>query len=156
MKQSTTPSQDWTIAKLEAMDEAESDQRMKPLADPNVQALVLSIAERQLAEMRSEERAIAEADCGNIEPLRKLHPALVKFLCLPKLKRGQHFKPFGGQWDEEVRVRCALADIPRIKAIWKANGFSYRRNTAIEIAAERWKVSVNAVRKGIPRKNAGR
>jgi hypothetical protein len=155
MKQSTTPSQNWTIAKLDAMDEERFDREMAPLADPNVQAVVVGLAERHLAEMRSEERAIAEADCGNMRPLRKLYPQLERFLQPPKLKRGQHLKPFGGQWDEEARVRCALADLPRIKAIWKANGFSYRRNTAIEIAAERWKVSVNAVRKRNPKKERG-
>jgi hypothetical protein len=64
-----------------------------------------------------------------------------------------------GHWrpGRQMRILGALADMRyRIKAIWKTNGIKYRRDTAIEIAAKRWKVSENDVRKGIPKKNAGR
>ena len=56
------------------------------------------------------------------------------------------------QWDRNLRIWWALADLPRIRAICKANAFSCRRDTAISIAARRWKVTENDVRKGIPRK----
>jgi hypothetical protein len=61
----------WVIAKLEVLDEEQSDQKMKLLADPNVQAHVRGLVERQLTELRSKERAIAEADCGNMQPLQE-------------------------------------------------------------------------------------
>jgi hypothetical protein len=64
----------WVIAKLDAMDEEQFDQKMMLLADPDVQVRVLEIAERQLTELRSKERAIAEGDCGNMKPLRSSNP----------------------------------------------------------------------------------
>ena len=147
----------WVIAKLEAMDEERLDQKMKLLADPDVQAHVLDLVERQLAELRSEERALAEADCGNIEPLRKLDPKKARFLFPPELKPWQRFKPFGGQWDAEARLRCARADIPRIREISKAAYGSNRLEgelAAEKIAADRWGISVNTIRSGFPSKAA--
>jgi hypothetical protein len=135
---------DWTIAQLDARDKAFSD-GLRP-SPSTVRTFAF------------DHRAIAEADCGNYEPLRKLYPRLARHLNPPKLKRGQRLKkPFrwdlpAHQWDRNLRIWWAIADLPRIRAIWKANGFSCRRDAAIEIAAERWEVSENDVRKGIPRK----
>ena len=116
---------DWVIAKLEAIDEEQFDRKIKAAVDPdpNVQAYMRTLVKRQLAELRTEERAIAEADCGNMKPLQRLYPQLERFLQPPKLKRGQHFKPLGGQWDLQAQIRHARADIP-------ASGRSGKPNTA--------------------------
>jgi hypothetical protein len=111
-------------------------------------------AEKTLSE---EERAKAEAEGGNYEPLRKLYPQLARHLNPPKLRSGQRFKPFGSHWDMEMRIVGARSDVYRIRAIWKAAYGKTNRpkdhdQLALKIAAERWEITANAVRKGVSRK----
>ncbi|MFZ1148380.1 MAG: hypothetical protein WAR76_01450 [Xanthobacteraceae bacterium] len=149
--------QAWTLAQLDAMDKAvarEEDLKNLPMIGvPNRPW----VTKPKLADLQPKERAIAEADYyGNIEPLRKLYPELARFLFPPKLKPGQHFKPFGDgdQWDLRARLRGARADMSRIRAIWKAayDGKCNRSGsqmTAADIAAKRWGVPANTVRSGL-------
>jgi hypothetical protein len=147
----------WVLAQLEAMDAAVMTEEAisKPLDQRyHPPKYLRMLAEPKLADLGSEERAIAEAKCGNMEPLRKLYPQLAEFLARPKLKRGEHFEPFNPQWDAKARIRAARADANRIKALWKAayNGRCNRDSelgqiTAVEIAADRWGISVNAILK---------
>jgi hypothetical protein len=140
---------DWVIAKLDAAIEEESDARNRLLLDPNVQACMHKIIDKQLAELRSEEHALAEAHRGNMEPLRKLRPQYEPFLRPKKLKRGEHFEKASKL---QLLVKLARADVRRIKELWKAE-YKGKRNrlegqiTAVEIAAERWGISVNAILK---------
>lgn len=89
--------------------------------------------------------ALKEAKRGNIEPLRDVYPDLVPFLHPPKRRRGQRFpkaKPY--------RLQCAVADVSRIRDLWRRHfGRVKRRHdelSAEEIAAERHKVDVEKVR----------
>ena len=153
----------WVIAKLDAMDEAALaasgfDETMKPLLshfdDPNVRACFKALVDKQLRELRTSEFAIAQAWRGNMEPLRRLYPDLKPFLQRPNLDRGEHFEKAS---DLQLRIEQAREDVRRIREIWKAayNGKCNRPEgqiTAVEIAAKRWGISANALRKGIPKK----
>jgi hypothetical protein len=153
---------DWVIAKLDAEDHEASgfDEAMKPLlsGDPNVLACLRALVAKQLGEIRTPEFAIAQAKRGNIEPARHLLEKkqlapLAQLLQPPKFKRGKYLR----KAYKQSLIEGALADLPRIRAIWKAayNGKCTRPEgqiTAVEIAAKRWGVSANALRKGIPKK----
>jgi hypothetical protein len=122
---------DWTVTQLEWGDRA---YRGKP-PDPGF---------RRLFDFWE---AIAEANCGNMEPLRKLHPELAT---LPPPKINKRFQP-GRQW----RILCARGEARyRIKTIWKDNGIKYQREMAIKIAAEPWGIQADAIRKGLPSESA--
>ena len=77
---------------LASADEKEFDAKIRLLLDPNVQACIHEISRKQLAELRSEEHAIAEAYRGNMEWLLKRHPQYKNKRPLrpPKLKHGEH------------------------------------------------------------------
>jgi hypothetical protein len=93
------------------------------------------------------EQAIEQADKGNIEPLRRLFPPeLARFLHLPKLKRGKRFPKHG----KNDRVGKAVADVKLIRALWMTHYGKKNRPkndlvTAVQIAADRWKVDANTV-----------
>jgi len=111
--------------------------------------------ERGLAKTQEwlRELALQQAEQGNLEPLRKLHPGLARFINKPLLKRGEHFgKKLS---DDPVALRCrleeALAELPRVRAIWKKHyGKTNRQGgqlTAEEIVAARWGLDEEEVRK---------
>ena len=121
--------------------------RFRLLLDPNVQACIHEISRKQLAELRSEEHAIAEAYRGNMEWLLKRHPQYKNKRPLrpPKLKHGEHREKAS---ELQLLIKLARDDTPRIKALWKAeyDGKCHRPQgqiTAIEIAAYRWGIAVN-------------
>jgi hypothetical protein len=91
--------------------------------------------------------ALQAAEQGDIEPLRRLHPHLAKFLHLPKLKHGTHFKD-----PAKIRLRNARADVQRIREIWQRDYGKTNRPrgqlTAEEIVAERWNLTPEEVRRG--------
>jgi hypothetical protein len=91
-----------------------------------------------------EELALQQAGQGNLEPLRKQHPRLARFINLPRLKRGEHFKkkPPTGHLTPHCRLEEALFELPRVRAFWKEHYGKTNRPkgqlTAEEIVAERW------------------
>jgi hypothetical protein len=91
--------------------------------------------------------ALQAAEQGDIRPLRKKYPHLAPFLHLPKLKRGEHFKEPAKIW-----LRHAREDVQRIRAIWRKHFGKVNRPrgelTAEEIAAERWNLTPDEVRRG--------
>ena len=102
--------------------------------------------DRGLAKAREwqEELALQQAEQGNLEPLRKQYPRLARFINLPRLKRGEHFKkkPPTDHLAPHCRLEEALFELPRVRAFWKKH---YRKTnrpkgqlTAEEIVAERW------------------
>jgi hypothetical protein len=84
---------------------------------------------------------------GKMEPLRALHPDLAPYLHPRKRGRGEH-KGRARGW----AIQQAVADVARIRAVWKANFRKWKRSDglAVELAAERWKLDeddlVNALR----------
>jgi len=96
---------------------------------------------------KAERRAIEEAEHGNIEPLRNAHPHLASFLHLPQRKRGQRFPKVN---DKLMR---AVADVSRIRGLWKRHFGRVKRQrgelSAEEIAAERYKLDVEKVRRAV-------
>lgn len=93
-----------------------------------------------------EDVALQFAEGGDVEPLRKMFPKHARFINLPKLKRGEHFKDA-----TEVWLQRALEDVPRIRDIWREYFGKTNRPrgelTAEEIAARRWHLSSDEVRK---------
>jgi hypothetical protein len=98
--------------------------------------------------------AIDAAAHGDIGPLRqevaKLDLRYRRYVNLPRLKRGQHFKkrpPFDARqyWLEEARK-----ELPRVRAIWKKHySKTYRpagQIGAVDIVAARWGVAAGALR----------
>ena len=67
---------------------------LKNKGDDGFARIDLRRKNRILAKTRKwhEDLALEEAERGNIEPLRKLFPRYARFINLPSLKRGQHFK----------------------------------------------------------------
>ena len=101
---------------------------------------------RGLAKERKwrEERALQQAEQGNLEPLRKQYPGLARFINRPRLKRGEHFKkkPPTDHLTPHDRLKEALFELPRVRAFWKKHYGKTNRPqgqlTAEEIVAERW------------------
>jgi hypothetical protein len=93
-----------------------------------------------------EDVAVQAAEECDLEPLRRQFPKHARFINPPKLKRGEHFKDA-----TEVWLQRALEDVPRIRAIWKKHYGKTNRPrgelTAEEIAAERWNLLPDEVRK---------
>jgi hypothetical protein len=87
---------------------------------------------------------IAQADRGNIEPLRKLFPQIpVRFIRLPARKRPSRHR----RWDP---VGGAVKDVARIRALWKKNFGRVNRArgdlvSAEQIAADRWEVHIDTL-----------
>jgi hypothetical protein len=102
--------------------------------------------DRGLAKAREwqEELALQQAEQGNLEPLRKQYPRLARFINLPRLKRGEHFKkkPPTDHLTPHCRLEEALFELPRVRAFWEKHyGKTNRPSgqlTAEEIVAERW------------------
>jgi len=65
------------------------------------------------------EEAKAQARLGDLEPLRRLYPEILEFLCVPKLKPGQH-RPVNNN-DEYYRLRAAIDDVHIVRNIWAKN-----------------------------------
>jgi hypothetical protein len=91
-------------------------------------------------------QAIEQADQGNIEPLRRLLPEYARFLCRPKQGRGKRFP----KDEKNDRVGRAVDDVTLIRALWQQHYGRKNRPkndpvTAEQIAADRWKVDVEAV-----------
>jgi len=70
-------------------------------------------------------RALAAADCGDIQPLREAFPRLAKFLHLPKLHRGETFRrkqrkqrDIALDTDENNRLYVARVMTKRIQLLW--------------------------------------
>jgi hypothetical protein len=109
----------------------------------------LTIGKRAAAKYREllEQRAIEE---GDIEALRQLHPKLVRFLNLPP-QRGRPKKIGHDPWSKQNRLADAIAELPRIRAIWKKNYDRSNRPsgaiTAEKITAERWGLTEDDVKK---------
>jgi hypothetical protein len=108
---------------------------------------VHDVSEREFIEHQSRDRteekldkyfndvAIAEADYGDIEPLRQRYPQLARFLFAP-IKRKK--RPKGD------KVAMAVAVLPYIREIWKREYGRWKRPrgevSAIEVAAVLWGV----------------
>jgi hypothetical protein len=127
-----------------------------PHSDKEQRKRKLTIGRRVLAKDRkySEALALEEAESKNLEPLRRLHPDHARFINRPPLaKRSDHFKKAINHdlLTPEDRLQEALAELPRIRAIWKKHypGRSNSRSgelTAAKIAAERWGLTEDDVR----------
>jgi hypothetical protein len=89
---------------------------------------------------------ISSAEDGDIEPLRRALPHLARFLHLPKQPNGVR-RPMDDEYGDRVRV--AVNDVTRIRALWQRRHHKKNRPkgqvTAEEIAAERWRVNVEDV-----------
>jgi hypothetical protein len=103
--------------------------------------------DRGLAKERKwqEEWALQEAEQGNLEPLRKQHSGLARFINRPRLEKpGKHFKkkPPTDPLTPHCRLKEALFELPRVRAFWKKHYGKTNRPkgqlTAEEIVAERW------------------
>jgi hypothetical protein len=102
--------------------------------------------DRGLAKERKwqEEWALQQAEQRNLEPLRKQYPRLARFINLPRLKPGEHFKkkPPTDHLTPHCRLKEALFELPRVRALWKKHYGKTNRPkgqlTAEEIVAERW------------------
>jgi hypothetical protein len=98
---------------------------------------------------------IAAAERGNVEPLRKKYPHLAKFL--HRAKRERHKRGPSLPWDAHDPAKFAAIEVEEIKAIWKHHYNREKRRfkpTAVEIAADRWNVSVADVKRWIAYLNA--
>jgi hypothetical protein len=99
---------------------------------------------------------------GDIETLRALNPNHASFIGPPKRGPGQPKKVLGSKkwpdpWTDalspENRLKEALRDVDRIYALWKQEQHYGLRNrptgtlTAQKIAADRWGLSENDVKK---------
>jgi hypothetical protein len=111
---------------------------------------------RGLAKERKwrEERALQQAEQGNLEPLRKQYPGLARFINLPKLsKPGEHFKkkPSTDHLAPRCRLEEALFELPRVRAFWKKHygktNTPKGQLTAEEIVAVRWDLNEEEVYK---------
>ena len=97
---------------------------------------------------------IEAAKSGDIEPLRRKYPHLVKFLHLAKRGKRDPTPP----WMKNTRAKLAAIDVRQIYEIWKEHyeGKWKRRDepSAVKIAADRWGVEVKDVKPwiGISRK----
>jgi hypothetical protein len=82
---------------------------------------------------------IAAAEHGDVGPLRKKFPLIARFINLPTLEDGKHWK----SRKKFSRADAAAQDVRRIRAIWQQN-FDGKKNrkdlqpTAKDIALERW------------------
>jgi hypothetical protein len=96
--------------------------------------------------------ALQQAEQGNLEPLRKQHPRLARFLNLPRLKRGEHFAKKPSTDAPHWRLKEALFELKRVRDLWKKHydGKTNRPKgqlTAEEIVAERWGLDEDEVHK---------
>ena len=92
-------------------------------------------------------------------PLRKLFPAIAKFINAPKRVRGQRktssrkFNPF-----QRNVLESALRDVELIRAIWRKTFKKWKRPTddcsAEAIAAQRWGFDVEVVRDRMRRQSS--
>ena len=85
-------------------------------------------------------------------PLRKRYPEIARWINPPKLPQGKHI-PSRRQYaldDDDLKVRAAVADILRIRNLWRKHYRRVRRTrgeTSAEFfAAKRWDVSEEKVR----------
>jgi hypothetical protein len=99
----------------------------------------------------SDEGAIAAAQRGDIEPVRRRHPRLAPFLHLPKRKRGQRYANPIPLSRHELRLALACKDVGRIRTLWqqhygKQNRKAHDGETNAEwFAAKRWLVTVDKI-----------
>jgi hypothetical protein len=93
------------------------------------------------------ERAIEEADRGNIESLRRLHPHLARFLQPPELGVGEKYQ----KDNSNDLVNKAVGDVQTIRLLWRRYFPDHKRRPkgdlvkAEQIAADRHGVDVKAV-----------
>ena len=93
---------------------------------------------------------IADAERGNIEPLRKKLPHLAKFLHLAKRGRGKRLASL--PWDENDKAKLAAIEVEEIRALWRRHYKKKVRRfkpSAAEIAAGRWDVEVADVERWV-------
>ena len=99
----------------------------------------------------SDEGAIAAAERGDIEPLRRRHPEYARLSIKPKRGVGRRgHKDRNRKWTEvlqhphDSRLALAVIDVSRIRAIWQKHFRRKNRNkhegekSAEHFAAERW------------------
>jgi hypothetical protein len=102
---------------------------------------------------RQEELALQQAEQGNLEPLRKRNPRLARFINLPPLKRGEHFKkkPPTDHLAPHCRLEEALFELKCVHALWKKHYGKTNRPQgqlrAEEIVAERRGLDADEVHK---------
>ena len=101
--------------------------------------------------------ALEAAQRGNVEPLRNLYPQIARFINPPKLRRGEHFKKNnqpGSTDDPRLWLACAIEDAAQIRAISQSHYGRKNRPrgeaTAEKIAADRWDLTEDEVRKKRP------
>ena len=103
---------------------------------------------------------IDAAEHGDIEPLRKevekIDSRYGRFVNVPRLRRGRHFKKKPPPADDlrtpHGRLQEARHEWPLVPAIWKEHYGKVRRPegqlTAVEILAARWDLTVEEIRRG--------
>jgi hypothetical protein len=98
--------------------------------------------------------AIEQADNHiSIERLRQAFPHLARFLQLPKRGHGERLRS-----RRYNPIKGAVADVERIRKLWKDNYGKTRRTTgpkAESIAADRWDIEADAVINAL-KKDAGK
>jgi hypothetical protein len=136
--------------------------RQKVIAAGKAAAANLEQNRKAAAELLADRKwhldiAIAAAERGDPEPLRRSlereDPRLRQYTNLPKRKRGQRFKRLRvvKYNDREMRLKQAVRELPRIRAIWKEAYGKTKRSagqmTAEEIVADRCNLTPDEVRK---------
>jgi hypothetical protein len=165
LKRDTLPRTDadvqaWTNAELDKADhafhrdlaKAANDwlRSLPPRSKTESRKRWLTIGKRAAAKHHEllEQRAIAESD---IETLRRLHPKHAGYLNPPKSnKRGRRKKIGHDPESRQSRLANALIELRRIRTLWKKSGLGKRTRGAItaeQIAAERWGLTEDDVRK---------
>jgi hypothetical protein len=108
------------------------------------------------------ELALVEAEWGNVEPLRLLHPEIAELIQPPRRARGRPHR-----WDvdlvrlmERLRLREAIDDVYRIRGIWKRRLGKWKRAdsdavTAVAIAADRHGLNQKDVHEAFKRSVGG-
>jgi hypothetical protein len=162
--------QRWVEAKLDAI-MAESDAAFLTAAaefsrlSPRRRSAFLKKAEtfrnKTPRDVARRNALLDAAEHGDIAPLRqevaKLDPRYGRFVNLPRLHRGQHFKnrppPTHDLTTPHGRLKEALHERPLIRAIWKQH-YDGKVNrpkgqlTADEILAARWDLTPEEIRRG--------
>lgn len=99
--------------------------------------------------------ALKEAKQGNIKPLRNAYPHLAPFLHPPKRRRGQRLPKA-----KPRALAHAVTDVSSIRDLWRRHFRRVKRRrgelSAEEIAAERWKVDVDAVLSAVEHRKSRR
>jgi hypothetical protein len=147
--------QKWTIEQLEQQ-AREHDARFADYDDALDWYAPLPPEAQLKAQLQT---AIVSGNAGNLAPLRKLFPAIAKFINAPKRVRGQR-KTSSRKFDPYRRnaLESALQDVESIRSIWRKTFKKWKRPidecSAEAIAALRWGFDVEDVRDRMRRQSS--